>query len=200
MAGAGLINMQPYTWTPTARLAVEANNTAMQAAAHMDKNRNAGQKKKGIGGSLGGLAGTAIGAVVGGAPGAMIGGALGGLAGGAIGGDTQSSLGGAAEGLGMGMAMASTGGADKLQKGVADFFKNSGMETAADAAGTALKGAGADGNWSHSFTSDTASGAGNNNLMSKITTNALGLTPNSGMQFRGMSPGSMTLPMFGGAR
>jgi len=185
MAGAGLVKMQPYQWTDTAKLAVEANKNEVLAAAHMDKNRNAGQKKKGIGSSLGGLAGTAIGAAVGGAPGAMIGGALGGLAGGAIGGDSQSALGGAAEGLGMGMAMASTGTADTIKSGTADFFKNSGLGTAAsDAAGSALKGAGSDGSFQWNWSDHSQVAADNNNVMGKIAANSLGITPNSGMQFQ----------------
>ena len=199
MAGAGLINMQPYTWTPAAKLAVEANRNEVAAASAMDKNRNAGQKKKGIGSSIGGMVGGIAGSYFG-PVGSMVGSTLGGMIGGAIDGGGSGAASGAGEGLGMGMAMASTGAADSMQRGMKDFFGNAGLSTATDTAGTALKGAGADGNWSIGAFGNSKSGQDVNDTMSKITANSLGISPNSGLQFRGMSPGSMTLPMFGGAR
>lgn len=191
MAGAGLFNMSPYKWTPAAELAVKAQGQAVLAAAHMDKNKSQ-PKKKGIGGSLGGLAGTALGAAVGGAPGAMIGGALGGLAGGAIGGDSESVMAGAGEGLGMGMAMASSGTADKMKTGVGDFFKNSGLDTAADAT--------TGGGWKFDFAGMTDSGKANNETIGRITANNIGMGAPNGMQFNLMNPSSMPLPFMSGAR
>ena len=181
--------MQPYTWTPVGRLAVEANHTAMQAAASMDKNRNAGQKKKGMGGSIGGMLGSIGGAALGsfvGMPqvGAMVGGALGGMAGGAIGGDSQSAMAGAGEGMGMGMAMGSTGAADSIGKGVQSLLGNTGLATAAtDTASTALKGAGSDGTWAHSFTGDQSNAGLFSSPVAKTTLN------------NAMSPGGLaTIP------
>ena len=203
MAGAGLFKMQPYQWTDTAKLAVEANRNEVAAASAMDKKKPEA-KGKGIGGSLGGMIGSiggaALGSVIPGlgtTAGAMLGGMAGGALGGAMGGGGGAGAAtGAGEGLGMGMALGSTGAADSIGKGTQDLFGNTGLSTATDTAGTALKGAGADGNWSHSFTSDTPSGSALNNMQM----NTFGITPNSGMQNRMMSPGSMTLPLFSGAR
>ncbi len=189
MAGAGLFKMQPYQWTDTGRLAVEANRNEVQAAASMDKNRNAGQKKSGgIGGSLGGVLGSIGGAALGtmvGMPqvGAMLGGMAGGALGGAIGGGGTGAATGAGEGLGAGMAIGSS-----------DMFKNSGLAPSTptpskNAADTALKGAGADGNWSHSFTQDSKNAGMFSNPIAQTTINSLA------------SPGgASTLPWLSGAR
>ena len=190
MAGAGLINMSPYQWTPAAQLAVQANGQAVEAAKSMDKNRPT-QKKKGLGSGLG----SAIGGIAGsyfGPMGSMVGSTLGGMIGGAIGGDSESAMAGAGEGLGMGMAMASTGTSDKIQSGMKDFFKNSGLDTAGDAAKS--------GGFNFDFAGSTESGKANNDLMGKITANNIGMGAPNGAQFNLMNPSSMALPFMSGAR
>ena len=127
--------MAPKGWTNAADLAVQAQDTALRAAAARDKKvqTTTTTKTKSSGGVLGGALGTIgtiAGGMLGGSTGAMIGGTLGGAIGGGIDGGGLGSVTGAAGGLATGFGAGQSGFFDQLGWGKA---ASSGMKSSAPA-------------------------------------------------------------------
>ncbi len=120
MAGAGLFQMSPYQWTPTAQLSMQGLQLAGDMAKAHDKKINQTQTQttksgsSGLGSTLGSIAGTALGAFVGGPAGAAIGGSLGGGLGGAIDGGSAGAAAGLAGGMSFGQQFGTSGAGNAL--------------------------------------------------------------------------------------